>query len=244
MNQNRYIKPFMMACVLNMVFILLLFGFGEVFFRDPQMPKKETVIALDMSKYEVQDKKKAAAGGISQKVQAGSSSFADQIKQSIFGDKEEDNRNISPNNERTTSPTKMDKGAPNGDPNGPPIADSSPSPGPTPGPNGPVDKGPPGGNPTDERNADPGYVDKEGFQSRLESMKTYPEQAKARKLEGTAVFRVDFSKDGQILSITLVSSSGHAILDKAARRLIENGGSVTNTTGKPGVFDIPITYEY
>lgn len=51
----------------------------------------------------------------------------------------------------------------------------------------------------------------------LQSHKTYPDQARRRAEEGTAVVRFSVGRDGQVLAVTLVRSSGSTTLDEAAQ---------------------------
>ena len=48
----------------------------------------------------------------------------------------------------------------------------------------------------------------------------YPEEAKAKKLYGQLELSVDISEDGSIANIAVTRSSGHPILDEAAKRIV------------------------
>ncbi|MDX5334203.1 MAG: energy transducer TonB [Gammaproteobacteria bacterium] len=48
----------------------------------------------------------------------------------------------------------------------------------------------------------------------------YPDEALRRKLEGELILHVTVNRDGQVLSIELGKSSGHQVLDDAAKRIV------------------------
>lgn len=88
-----------------------------------------------------------------------------------------------------------------------------------------------------------GYVDYAEYVGRLQASIVYPPQAIKRQQRGHVVYTVIFDAQGNVVSANLSSSSGHSILDKAAYRLIMNGGAITNTTGRSVTLDIPLTYD-
>ena len=49
----------------------------------------------------------------------------------------------------------------------------------------------------------------------------YPEEARRQKLEGQLILTVALSPDGHIINVSIKRSSGHKILDNAARRIVE-----------------------
>jgi protein TonB len=48
----------------------------------------------------------------------------------------------------------------------------------------------------------------------------YPEEAKRRELTGDLIMDVALKPDGSIDSVTIKRSSGHAVLDDAAKRIV------------------------
>lgn len=56
--------------------------------------------------------------------------------------------------------------------------------------------------------------------SQLEHYKFYPRAARRDRIEGTALLRFSLDRDGRLLARELVTSSGHAILDRAALDLL------------------------
>ena len=63
----------------------------------------------------------------------------------------------------------------------------------------------------------------EAWRQKVEKVGTlnYPEEAKAQKLYGSLRMTVNIKSDGQIESVELNQSSGHPVLDNAARRIVE-----------------------
>ncbi len=55
----------------------------------------------------------------------------------------------------------------------------------------------------------------------FEKNKSYPQQARIGRQEGTAILRVIFDRDGYVLEYELVRSSGHATLDREVKAMIE-----------------------
>ena len=49
----------------------------------------------------------------------------------------------------------------------------------------------------------------------------YPDKARRDKLEGQLILTVSIAPDGHILNIRISKSSGHKVLDDAARRIVE-----------------------
>jgi protein TonB len=54
----------------------------------------------------------------------------------------------------------------------------------------------------------------------LQAHKTYPEEAKRRGDEGRAIVRFTVDRDGSVLSVELVSSTGSTLLDAAVEQLL------------------------
>lgn len=59
----------------------------------------------------------------------------------------------------------------------------------------------------------------------------YPDEARRSKLTGALVLIVGIYKNGEIESVTVDESSGHKILDDAARRIVELSGPFAAMTG-------------
>ena len=59
----------------------------------------------------------------------------------------------------------------------------------------------------------------------------YPDEARRSKLTGALVLIVGIYKSGEIESVTVDESSGHKILDDAARRIVELSGPFAAMTG-------------
>ncbi|MBI5042649.1 MAG: energy transducer TonB [Nitrospirae bacterium] len=57
---------------------------------------------------------------------------------------------------------------------------------------------------------------------RLETVGSYPEIAKARRLQGEVRINFSILKDGKLGDLSLMSSSGHRILDEDAMRLLND----------------------
>ena len=60
----------------------------------------------------------------------------------------------------------------------------------------------------------------------------YPDEARRRGLAGALVLIVGIHKNGEIESVTVDESSGHRVLDDAARRIVELAGPFDPMTGK------------
>jgi periplasmic protein TonB len=68
------------------------------------------------------------------------------------------------------------------------------------------------------------YVDK--WRQRIEKIGTeyYPEEARRRKLYGSLVMTVHIKADGSVEKVEIDRSSGHRLLDAAARRVVDLAG--------------------
>jgi protein TonB len=51
--------------------------------------------------------------------------------------------------------------------------------------------------------------------------KTYPAEARERSIEGHAVIRFELLREGRVQGCTIITGSGHSIIDRAALELIE-----------------------
>ncbi len=60
----------------------------------------------------------------------------------------------------------------------------------------------------------------------------YPDQARRQRLTGALVLVVGIYKNGQIESVVVDESSGHRVLDDAARRIVELSGPFEPLSGK------------
>lgn len=80
--------------------------------------------------------------------------------------------------------------------------------------------------------------------SQLQANRRYPPQAARMRLQGTVVVELVVAADGSLVGVRMVSSSGHAVLDDEALRLVRTsapfpalpGGKATAT------FSVPIRY--
>jgi protein TonB len=76
----------------------------------------------------------------------------------------------------------------------------------------------------------------------------YPDDARRRKLSGSLVLVVGINKNGSINELILLSSSGHQILDDAARNIVKLAAPFEPITGKLGkqadVLYITRTWEF
>ena len=74
----------------------------------------------------------------------------------------------------------------------------------------------------------------------------YPETARRKGIEGTVVLQVSVAADGQPLSVTMVASSGHDMLDAEAVRTVRRWRfRPALAHGRPvaGLVVVPITFE-
>lgn len=80
---------------------------------------------------------------------------------------------------------------------------------------------------------------------RVEELKNYPHMARLNRWEGKVVLRAVIKDDGELLSVDVVSSSGHAILDKDAVEILRKASPLhlKHPLGKPQVMvQVPISY--
>ena len=73
----------------------------------------------------------------------------------------------------------------------------------------------------------------------------YPVLARERGLEGRVVLRVEVLADGAPGDVTVAQSSGHAMLDRAARDAVARWRfAATTVDGQPvaGAIDVPVVF--
>ncbi|TCS79603.1 energy transducer TonB [Pectinatus cerevisiiphilus] len=73
--------------------------------------------------------------------------------------------------------------------------------------------------------------DLDGFADRVEASKEYPYMAVKRQLEGTVTMAVQLDANGQLVSLSVISSGG-GILDKAALQAVRSACPYPNASGK------------
>lgn len=88
-----------------------------------------------------------------------------------------------------------------------------------------------------------GSFDGDGFWSAVNSSKIYPAQAVKRGIEGSVTVRVELDGDGNLLSATVVNSSGSRILEQAAVRAVERATPYPNASGQTQVVDVPLQFQ-
>ncbi len=83
------------------------------------------------------------------------------------------------------------------------------------------------------------------IRSQIEKHKYYPRFSRKQNHEGTSLIKIDIAKDGSIMQVTLLSSSGYKTLDKAALEAIRQS-SPFPAPSEYGLrelsLDIPVTY--
>lgn len=83
------------------------------------------------------------------------------------------------------------------------------------------------------------------IRAHIEQNKRYPRFSKRQNHEGTSIIRLVIAKDGSIVKITLLSSSGYNTLDKAAMDAVKNSSPFSPPSdyglGKVSL-DIPLCY--
>jgi protein TonB len=74
--------------------------------------------------------------------------------------------------------------------------------------------------PNSKSHVEAAYVD--AWQKKVESVgdRNYPEKAKKLKISGTVLMETVINRDGEVADIKLIKSSGHKILDDAAKRIV------------------------
>lgn len=76
---------------------------------------------------------------------------------------------------------------------------------------------------------------------RLESVGSYPEVARSRRLQGEVKVNFIILKDGKLGGLTLLSSSGHTILDEDVLRLLSDAAPYEAFPNEWGVEQLPIS---
>ena len=83
------------------------------------------------------------------------------------------------------------------------------------------------------------------IRAHIEQNKRYPRFSKRQNHEGTSIIRLVIAKDGSIVKIALLSSSGYSTLDKAAMDAVKNSSPFSPPSdyglGKVSL-DIPLCY--
>jgi protein TonB len=85
----------------------------------------------------------------------------------------------------------------------------------------------------------------EALWGRVEQLKHYPHLARLNRWEGKVVLRAVIKDDGELLSVDIISSSGHAILDRDAVEILRKASPLhlKHPLGKPQVMvQVPISY--
>jgi protein TonB len=80
----------------------------------------------------------------------------------------------------------------------------------------------------------------------VEGNKFYPTFAKQLKLQGTVTLRVSISSAGRITGLSVIASSGHQSIDRAAEKAVRSSAPFDPPArfGLPDItLDIPVTYK-
>jgi len=79
----------------------------------------------------------------------------------------------------------------------------------------------------------------------LDAHKFYPQLAQQRGEQGTVLLRFTVTRDGRVLTVSLVQSSGSPVLDRAALRLLRDARLPPFPPDMPGpeaTVSVPIHY--
>ena len=76
---------------------------------------------------------------------------------------------------------------------------------------------------------------------RLESVGSYPEVARSRRLQGEVKVNFIILKDGKLGDLTLMRSSGHSILDEDVLRLLSDAAPYEAFPNEWGIEQLPIS---
>jgi protein TonB len=82
--------------------------------------------------------------------------------------------------------------------------------------------------------------------TQVEAHKDYPAFARQLRLQGTVTVRVEIGSGGRLRAATILASSGHTHLDKAALAAVRNAGrfpAPENFSLGDVIVDIPITFQ-
>lgn len=71
---------------------------------------------------------------------------------------------------------------------------------------------------SDERSLEPYFGE---LRQWLAEHRRYPRRARMRRLEGVAILEIELAADGQPRASRIVAGSGHALLDRAVREMVE-----------------------
>ncbi len=77
------------------------------------------------------------------------------------------------------------------------------------------------------------------LRDRIERAKRYPPEARRSGIEGTAEVQLRIARDGSVAEVTVVKSSGFAVLDQASVDTIKRAAPLPFV---PGTIRLPITY--
>jgi TonB family protein len=83
---------------------------------------------------------------------------------------------------------------------------------------------------------------RKAFIAKIDSGKIYPPLARENGIEGQVELAITLDREGRLSDFRIVHSSGSAILDEAARALVE--GSLPFEHGFPTVFIVRVTIAY
>jgi TonB family protein len=81
-----------------------------------------------------------------------------------------------------------------------------------------------------------------GLRTRIASSLVYPRAARRRGIEGEVVLLLKLAEDGSLANLSVRSSSGSDILDRAARELIKRILPYRHGAGRTISVEIPIVY--
>ena len=79
----------------------------------------------------------------------------------------------------------------------------------------------------------------EEIRRRIQAALLYPRSARRQGLEGVAWVRFEIDREGTALGIELARSSGHALLDRAARRSVQRAGKLPWVYGR---IEVPVRF--
>ena len=79
----------------------------------------------------------------------------------------------------------------------------------------------------------------------IEIEKRYPPWAKSHGLKGTVKMKIHISANGEALDVTVITSSGHEILDEAAVEMMKNAKFAPARRGDKPIESTPtISYKF
>jgi protein TonB len=80
------------------------------------------------------------------------------------------------------------------------------------------------------------------FVNLLREKKVYPYVARKKGLQGTVLLLVRLSPRGELLEASVLRSSGHTVLDKAALSLVKRAVPFSHETGRVLAMEVPVKY--